>query len=1071
MNIYPGVFLVAESNPYRESIADFIAALTSQYPDLFFSDVPTLSFDDLIGYIPSNEIEAKYLAQGIKIKHSYIISFIDLSANNNNEFFNFLTKVKNDHSFAAHESTDYRFINIFMRDLSRTSAAATNDWLFYEKFEKFCKENTGINSHLSLRYIHNIVIDKFNEQRPVPLDNIENIFKQLGRQLEIILTPSGSNEVSLANCLARTARVTDSSIRYNTLGYCSAGFNQKRVGECIALKRKSDFLLELTCDRGNDINVELEILKAQRSFFNNHYLDLEEEVFNEIYESFVTGTAPLVSDFEKKIKQKSKTKTELNLPTIQFFNLIDEKGKEEFKTVYEDKDGEVNNLSENKINELNSKVAAYLNENFDQFGTSKSLKAAEFTLLSLITEKPLNAKKKIQQVLEDADEVIPSVKAMLKRVQKKRVPTLKIQNKDKIRSSYQESVHSCNEKIGELTKRKERTEQELTFAWLTKFAKVIVLLPLFTLLVGVGFYYLQEHKLYWDWQTIWKVLVCAIPTILAIARGIYVLYALKKKLREIKNEIAVLEERRAQIIKQYIETYDDYYRNLSERLGRAAIVSMLLNNIRFIKDKLELVQSFKTALTNLQKGFLNQYNDFVLDDSHFNYSFINKAEIEYYCTKNNLTFFNDINVSDYFQLFVDNGTYFKPLKFKNYTIDSNEEEVIAQNENEFSENYLYKKIEAFETKIFLRGNEEINEIVHGDVKQGMLGDCYFLAALSAVAYKNRSYIKDMIIDDAAFPSVFFYDGDINKQEVKVNKKFWVNDKDQPVYAKFGSSQVLENQVEIWPMLIEKGWAKINGADYTNITGDNRTGDIRNLDYSLALTGHKAFREFIDLSYKANLIDVLNRLETHNDSKPVVLYSSNETEAADILNNHAFALLEFKNNTLELYDPHGKIVSINSNDLLENFDTILYFDFSYQEDTHLTDLFSEYFVRHADNNLIKEFDSKIENDLTRNVFDKSMEEAMTSAVFNVSLNDEKIEEAVQQIIKNASPFVNLYGVHDQSYHVYYLGDNKSIKSVIDEQLPKNGIRTNSVTILESNEKIIGLLNLRNDLKKEEISKNR
>ena len=107
----------------------------------------------------------------------------------------------------------------------------------------------------------------------------------------------------------------------------------------------------------------------------------------------------------------------------------------------------------------------------------------------------------------------------------------------------------------------------------------------------------------------------------------------------------------------------------------------------------------------------------------------------------------------------------------------------------------------------------------------------------------------------------------------------------PVYAQFGSS--VDNKREIWTMLIEKAWAKINGMDYTQINGDNRSGDIRKMDYSLALTGIKAIRE--NICSDSNQ-EFTQRIREHIKNKPVVLYSvSGKTIDAKIIENHAYAL--------------------------------------------------------------------------------------------------------------------------------------------------------------------------------------
>ena len=95
----------------------------------------------------------------------------------------------------------------------------------------------------------------------------------------------------------------------------------------------------------------------------------------------------------------------------------------------------------------------------------------------------------------------------------------------------------------------------------------------------------------------------------------------------------------------------------------------------------------------------------------------------------------------------------------------------------------------------------------GDVSQGILGDCYFLAVLSSMAeFPDR--IKAMIETE-----------EINTAGIYL-LKFWVNgletsvivDDYLPVHK--GTSKLAfsySKQDEVWVSLLEKGWAKLHGS--------------------------------------------------------------------------------------------------------------------------------------------------------------------------------------------------------------------------------------------------------------------
>lgn len=105
------------------------------------------------------------------------------------------------------------------------------------------------------------------------------------------------------------------------------------------------------------------------------------------------------------------------------------------------------------------------------------------------------------------------------------------------------------------------------------------------------------------------------------------------------------------------------------------------------------------------------------------------------------------------------------------------------------------------------------KIEPGDILQGSIGDCYFLSAISAIA-ENDFRIKNI------FPSL-----EINKYgiymarvlnkgvltEVVVDDYVPVDEEGEPLFAKPAGGR------EIWVMLLEKVWAKLNGT-YGDIVG-------------------------------------------------------------------------------------------------------------------------------------------------------------------------------------------------------------------------------------------------------------
>jgi hypothetical protein len=107
----------------------------------------------------------------------------------------------------------------------------------------------------------------------------------------------------------------------------------------------------------------------------------------------------------------------------------------------------------------------------------------------------------------------------------------------------------------------------------------------------------------------------------------------------------------------------------------------------------------------------------------------------------------------------------------------------------------------------------------GDIGQGKLGDCYFLAALASVAQQHPEVIWNAIKDngDGTFTVTLYQDG--KPIQVTIDNEFPVredgngNATTQPAYANTGSSPQ-----ELWPLIMEKAYAQLDNNSYSRIEG-------------------------------------------------------------------------------------------------------------------------------------------------------------------------------------------------------------------------------------------------------------
>jgi hypothetical protein len=112
----------------------------------------------------------------------------------------------------------------------------------------------------------------------------------------------------------------------------------------------------------------------------------------------------------------------------------------------------------------------------------------------------------------------------------------------------------------------------------------------------------------------------------------------------------------------------------------------------------------------------------------------------------------------------------------------------------------------------------VNACDPGDINQGALGDCYFLAALANCAME-RDLIEDLIVEDFAQTGLYgvkiFRYGtwetvvvdDLVPCKLSDASKTW-----EPLFAKSS-----KEGKEMWTIIAEKAWAKVNGS-YTAIEG-------------------------------------------------------------------------------------------------------------------------------------------------------------------------------------------------------------------------------------------------------------
>lgn len=202
----------------------------------------------------------------------------------------------------------------------------------------------------------------------------------------------------------------------------------------------------------------------------------------------------------------------------------------------------------------------------------------------------------------------------------------------------------------------------------------------------------------------------------------------------------------------------------------------------------------------------------------------------------------------------------------------------------------------------------VGDIDPDDVAQGNLGNCYFLAAIAALATQGRDgqeledvLIKDLVVEDCAREGLFgikFYINGMWRVVIVDDRLPCVKDGPtgewRPIFAQRPS--VATGDLELWPMLFEKAWAKLHGSyeatagGWTDDAMNYLTGGVcRTIDF------HSEAAEANDC--KAEFADLVELTDDQGDF-PVFLSATlnndanrEEMEQSGLITGHAYSVME------------------------------------------------------------------------------------------------------------------------------------------------------------------------------------
>ncbi|MCE2718862.1 MAG: CARDB domain-containing protein [Dolichospermum sp.] len=185
-----------------------------------------------------------------------------------------------------------------------------------------------------------------------------------------------------------------------------------------------------------------------------------------------------------------------------------------------------------------------------------------------------------------------------------------------------------------------------------------------------------------------------------------------------------------------------------------------------------------------------------------------------------------------------------------------------------------------------------NGISADDVKQGAVGDCYYVATLSSIAMEKPNYIQNMFIDngDNTYTVRFFNNGVANY--VTVDNYLPTNSSGSLIYASSGQSYNNSNN-ELWVALAEKAYAQLAESGWSRPSNvNNGYGSIEGgwMDYVIKqVTGlNSTFNSILNMN-ETQLINLVN-------SNQILTAGFVNGGGYGVYNSHAYTITAYNSTT-------------------------------------------------------------------------------------------------------------------------------------------------------------------------------
>lgn len=214
--------------------------------------------------------------------------------------------------------------------------------------------------------------------------------------------------------------------------------------------------------------------------------------------------------------------------------------------------------------------------------------------------------------------------------------------------------------------------------------------------------------------------------------------------------------------------------------------------------------------------------------------------------------------------------------------------------------------------LFEKGKKDSHEIDSNDIKQGQLGNCYYLSTIASIAKIHPDYFKGIIKQVPGkenYYQVTFFIQELKEKEFKKYDVFV--DNDIPV-VDFSPYFAGKGDDELWVILLEKALAKLFGG-YQSIESGSP-------EFAFGLLTGKIIQRININEFKDE--DITLKLEGSKNSKPII-FTSKASATTPVFSNHAYYFESILNGLINLGNPHGKdhLNNLTLSSIRANFETI------------------------------------------------------------------------------------------------------------------------------------------------------